>query len=570
MRLLTSLSLPLVLLPALARADAPSGTERVSISTGGDQGNDASGNGFDRKLAISADGRFVAFTSFASNLVAGDTNGHKDVFLRDRLLGTTVRCSVGDGGQQSNGRSDGAAVSDDGRWVAYFSEAANLAAGDGNGVSDVFLFDAQAGTSQLVSSSVFGGAGNSTSSSPTMTEDGHWICFWSGASDLVGSDTNGAGDVFVFDRTTGVTFLASAHTTSGQGNGNSRTPHISRTGKFVTFASYATNFVGGDTNGLQDVFLKDLSNGTIWRVDNGGVGFDGASHVPVVAPGGQYVAYASDATDVVPGDTNGVRDVFLYDRFTAASQRVSVSTAGDQADGPSDDPDISSDGVWVAFESAASNLIPDDTNGWSDVFLRQRQYGWTERISRRNKGGQANSASYFGVVCADGRYTAFLSAASNLVPKDNNGVYDVFVRDRGLSTGELGAEYCDSNLNSSGAVADLAAFGSPAVAQNNLTLVSTGLPTNKLGYFLMSDAQGDVPLFGGGQGDLCLGSPVIRFAGNVLSTGIGDLSFQPDLTNLPAGTVFQPGETWNFQLWFRDKNPIWTSNTSNGLCVEFH
>lgn len=562
--------LAVVHLAAPAPADVPAGTERVSVSSSEDQGDDASGTGFGRKLAISADGRFVAFTSFATNLVPGDTNGEKDVFLRDRLTGETVRASVGHQGQQSDGRSDGAAVSDDGRWVAYFSYATNLAPGDTNGLPDVFLFDALAGTSEPVSRSLFGGFGNSSSETPSLSADGRYVCFWSAASDLTGADTNGAGDVFVFDRVTKQTALVSTLPGGGQGNGNSRTPHISRDGEYVTFASLATNFAGGDTNGAQDVFLKSLSGGQLWRVDGGGAVFDGPSSHPVVAPGGRWVAFASDATDVVPGDTNGLRDVFVFDRFTGQSERVSVATSGAQADGGSDDPDISNDGAWVAFESEATNLIPDDTNGWTDVFLRQRSVGWTERVSRRNKGGQGNFSSYFGVVSGDGRLTAFLSAATNLVPKDTNATSDVFVRDRAMSTGEVGAEYCTSNPNSSGAVAGLAALGSPVVADDDLTLASTDLPANKPGYFLMSDAQGFVPLFGGGQGNLCLASPIVRFSADVLDTGaLGTISFQPQLGNLPQGTVVQPGEAWNFQLWFRDSNPDLTSNTSNAVCVEF-
>ena len=409
--------------------DRQSGTtERVSVDSGGVQGNADSGSGF--RLGISADGRYVAFVSLASNLVAGDANGVEDVFVRDRTSGTTERVSVGVGGVEGDGRSLDCAISSDGRCVAFSSGATNLVAGDTNGRYDVFVRDRQAATTELASVSTGGALGNFDSQDPCISGDGRSVLFYSGASNLVAGDFNGVGDVFIHDRQSGTTEIASA--TSSESNDASQEPAISTDGSCVVFMSNASNIVAGDTNGAADVFVFDRTSGAIERVSVASDGTEaaGESQDPSISADGRYVAFWSYAPNLVAGDTNLASDVFVHDRVSGTTERVSVATGGGQANGDSFRPSISADGRYVAFESDATNLVAGDTNGVYDIFVRDRQNGTTERVSVSTSGTQADNYSIVASISADGRYVAFQSFSTNLVAGDTNGLTDIFLRDR--------------------------------------------------------------------------------------------------------------------------------------------
>ena len=227
-------------------------TELVSVATGGAQGNDTS-----TEASISADARFVAFWSDASNLVGGDTNGVEDVFVRDRQTGTTELVSVATGGTQGNARSRYPSISSDGRFVVFWSDASNLVAGDTNGSADVFVRDRLSGTTERVSLAAGGAQGNADSLGPSISASGRFVAFWSLATNLVAGDTNAWNDVFVRDRQSATTERVSVATGGAQGDFNSYDPSISADGRFVAFESGATNLVAGDTNGSFDVFLRD-------------------------------------------------------------------------------------------------------------------------------------------------------------------------------------------------------------------------------------------------------------------------------------------------------------------------
>src|SRR5437016_5587381 len=257
-------SVTLVLLTALWGWSAGAQTtERVSVTSGGTEGNGAS-----LGSALSADGRFVAFDSAATDLVAGDTNGVSDVFVHDRQTGTTERVSVASDGTQGNGKSGllsfafPPALSGDGRFVAFVSFATNLVAGDTNGATDVFVHDRQASTTERVSVAFYGTQGNDASSSPALSGAGRFVSCPSAATNLVAGDTNGATDVFVHDRQTGTTERVSVASGGTQGNGISAAPALSADGRFVAFHSTATNLVAGDTNGANDVFVHDRQAST--------------------------------------------------------------------------------------------------------------------------------------------------------------------------------------------------------------------------------------------------------------------------------------------------------------------
>ncbi len=420
----------LLAIPAAGEALAAAGiTTRVSVDSSGNEGDSYSG---DTSLSsISGDGRYVAFDSYASNLVAGDTNGYNDVFVHDRQTGLTTRVSVDSAGNEGDAASYSPSISADGRYVAFYSYAANLAAGDNNSSYDVFVHDRQTGQTTRVSVDSAGNEGNASSYNATISADGRYVAFESWASNLVAGDNGDILDVFVHDRQTGQTTRVSVDSAGNQGDGHSFWPSLSADGRYVAFSSYATNLVAGDNNGtLGDVFVHDRQTGQTTRVsvDSAGTQADGESAFPSISADGRYVAFYSYAGNLVAGDNNGVSDVFVHDRQTGQTTRVSVDSAGNEGNGSSYDPSISADGRYVAFDSDATNLVAGDTNGFQENFLHDRQTGQTIRLSVDSAGNEVNAGSWYPSISADGRYVVFPSYASNLVPGDTNGMADVFVR----------------------------------------------------------------------------------------------------------------------------------------------
>jgi Tol biopolymer transport system component len=435
------------------------------------------GNGPSIQPSLSAQGRYVAFVSFASNLVPGDTNGVPDVFVRDRQMGTTERVSVDTPGNQANGTciqptitADGMnihmpdsgnqanngsiepSISADGRYVAFVSFASNLVPGDTNGVPDVFVRDRQMATTKRVSVDSSGNQANGASLLPSISADGRYVAFVSFASNLVPGDTNGVADVFVRDLQMGTTQRVSVDSSGNQVNGPSFQASISGDGSNVAFVSFASNLVQGDTNGVTDVFERNQQTGTTQRVsvDSSGNQANGASLQPSSNTDGSKVAFVSFASNLVPNDTSGVPEVFVHNPQTGTTERVSLDSFGNQANGGSFQPSISADGSTVAFFSLASNLVSGDTNSLGDVFVHALQIGTTRRISVGASGKQGNSASDSPSISADGNTIAFESLASNLVPGDTNGVSDIFVSVPACPPRPpLPANWCDFDANGS-------------------------------------------------------------------------------------------------------------------------
>jgi Tol biopolymer transport system component len=311
-------------------------------------------------------------------------------------LATTERVSIGASGKQGNqmsGRFAGPAIDADGSVVAFDSDATTLVAQDTNGRTDVFVHDRTANTTERVSVDSNGVQGDGTSTRPAVNATGSLVAFDSSATNLVPGDTNQQLDVFVHNRANHRTFRVSVASDGAQGTGSSNSPSIG--GRFVSFISSSPNLVPGDTNGVEDVFVRDLVAGTTERVSVSSTGEQGnsSSTSASISANGRYVAFSSFANNLVPDDTNDAFDVFLHDRVTGLTERVSVSADEVQGDAMSVSPSVSRSGRFVAFYSDATNLVPDDTNGRTDIFVRDRVAGSTERDSVSSDEAQADGSS---------------------------------------------------------------------------------------------------------------------------------------------------------------------------------
>lgn len=384
--------------------------ERASVATDGSQGNSGSWAG-----NASSDGRYVVFHSDATNLVSGATQG--DIFRRDRLTSQAVLVSCDLNGIPGNNLSQQPAISGDGRYVAFSSFASNLIPGDTNNTTDIFVKDLQTGAIEPISVASDGIQGNSGSFGPSISADGRYVAFVSMASNFYLGDSINSWDIFIRDRQTGQT----QHI--GSGGNFDEGPSISADGRHVAFASY----------GVIDVYDRQTGQTHIASVATNGTPADTSSDYPSISWDGRYVAFTSVATNLVVGDTNGVRDVFVHDLQLGITTRASVASSGAEGNGQVADieyPGISSDGRFVAFTSTASNLVTGDFNGVSDTFVRDMVTGQTTRVSVSSGGSEANGASGDSVrvsISSNGKYVVFTSAASNLVTGDSNGFGDVFI-----------------------------------------------------------------------------------------------------------------------------------------------
>ena len=413
----------------LSVAEGSSGavlTARASLSTSGTQGNATS----QFANSVSGDGRYVVFSSGASNLVASDTNNAYDIFIRDRVANTTSRLSIANGGAQGNNGSFNPFMTPNGRYVAFDSLASNLVPEDKGNIRDVFVRDTQTGTTSRVSVATGGAQGKADSYEPSINSTGRYVVFASSANNLVTGDANSAVDIFVRDLQLGTTARVSVATGGTQANGASSRAAISADGRYVAFASFASNLVTGDTNGAQDIFVRDLQTNTTTRVSvaTGGAQANQWSYEPSLSADGRYLAFHSDATNLVTGDTNAQQDIFVRDLQGGTTNRVSVAPGGVEANGGSQQAALSSDGRYLAFESDASNLVAGDANGVSDIFVRDLQSGVTRRASVATDESPANGMSRYPSINDDGTVVAFESAASNLAAGDTNGATDIFTR----------------------------------------------------------------------------------------------------------------------------------------------
>ena len=565
-------------LPSLslcALLSAPAAAQVTELVSGAPAG--AAANGVSGLLALTPDGRFVAFVSAATNLVPGDTNAATDIFVRDRFTGTTERVSVASGGVQADFESDEPAISADGRFVAFSSNATNLVPGDTNSHWDVFVRDRALGTTERVSVTSAGLQPDWHCYAPSISADGRFVTFLSTADDLVPGDTLGYQDVFLRDRTAGTTVRVNVSSAGAEANQSAIHAAISADGSCVVFDSGATNLVTGDTNGFGDVFVRVLASGTTERASVAGA-MTQANHVseePSISADGRYVAFSSYATNYVAGDTNGLSDIYVRDRTAQTTTRASLSSGGVQPDMACWKPRLSPDGRSVAFESQSALLVAADTNNANDIFVRDLDLGVTERVSVSGSGGQGDFSSAECALSVGGRFAAFLSAATNLVANDTNALSDVFVHDRRASgftslcdPGSAGVLACPcsnppagtgrgcENSSASGG-ARLEASGLAYLAQDTLVFTTAGENPTATTLLVQGDALAPAGV-AFGHGVRCAAGALKRL---YLKTAAGGAILAPDLAlgdpsvsarAAQLGDVLQPGAARWYFAYYRD------------------
>ncbi len=394
---------------------APGDLTRVSVDTSGAQGNGRSYQG-----QLSGDGRYVAFASGSSNMVADDTNGVEDVFVKDRQTGETTRVSLASlTAAQTNSDSGGTLdISSDGRYVAFESNSTNLVAVDANGQSDIFVRDRQAGTTTLVSVDSSGNQANDFSENVSISTDGRVVAFMSSATNLVSGDANATVDVFAHDIQTGVTTLVSVSSAGVQGSGSSFSPQISANGRFVVFSSNSNNLVSGDTNGVTDIFVHDLQSGQTTResVNSSGEQILNLAEDPSISGDGRYVAFSSASENLMSEDTLGFEHLYVHDRQTGTTTLASTFSDGYPMQGRSDSSAFSAEGRYIAFShDDRGDSLPDR---W--IYIHDRISGQTVKTTA--------AGPIRPYLSADGRFLAY-DSSNPLVTGDTNGQSDVFVKE---------------------------------------------------------------------------------------------------------------------------------------------
>ncbi|MBL8859917.1 MAG: PD40 domain-containing protein [Planctomycetes bacterium] len=574
------------LAPESASAQA---TSRASLTSLGGEANSFSEHG-----SLSANGRKLAFMSLADNLALGDTNGEFDVFVRDLDTGITTIASVGPLGVNGDGPSGYPAISADGNFVAFESLATNLVPGDTNGKRDVFVRDLVAGVTERVSVSTGGGQSDDVATfwtTPAISSNGRYVAFESQAPNLVAIDTNNLPDVYLRDRLLGTTVRVSEAVQLPpamppppyiESNSSSGRPAMTPDGRFIVYQSAASNLFApsDDTNGVNDVYLRDTLLGTttlVSRSSGGAVG-NGPSGVPSISADGNFIAFDSSATNLVAGDTNGWGDVFLRNRATNTTTRVSVATGGAQGNRLSNGPAISGDGRFIAFRSLATNLILIDANESPDVYVHNRLTGVTRRVSVNSQNLEGNDYSVWPSLSNTGRYIAYYSLASNLVPNDLNQSSDVFIQDQDIASaftpfcfGDGSGTGCpcgnsggpqrgcaNSTVASTGAL--LTGLGNASITVDTVVLTATGVTGPTLFF------QGTGVITGGlgmvfGDGLLCAGGTIVRL-GIAFPIGVTATFPAAPGTLHTTGMVVAPGAR-TYQGWYRDSLDFCTAATFN-------
>ena len=385
--------------------------QRVGLGT-------VQGNGPSTQASTSASGRIVAFVSTANNLVSGD-DANPNIFVFDRVQQSIVRVPIGGTQLLVLG-----IVGQEEQYVLLRSDFL------------IYLFDRRTSSLELISVSNTGEAANEHSDSAAASSDGDWIVFSSFANNIAPNDTDEFADVFLYNRKTRRVESISIAANGVQGNGDSEEPRISNDGRYITFKSDASNLVANDRNGFGDAFVYDRETRSIQRVNvsNSGAESNDFTFAPVVSGNGRYIAFQSDASNLVYGDNVGSSDLFVYDRTTKTTERLSISLpSGKQANVS---PSISEDGQYVVFESLNSVLNPSDPSTTKSVFVYDRfaspssvgsSASQLSLVSKSLTGRVNNGDNQSANISSDGRSIVFESKSSNLVANDTNERSDIFI-----------------------------------------------------------------------------------------------------------------------------------------------
>jgi Tol biopolymer transport system component len=509
----------------------------------------------------------------ATNLVPGDVNGKRDIFVRDRLAQTTRVVSRSTSGAWGNDDAEGGLVSGDGRFVAFSSEAANLVGGDMNSDSDAFIHELATGVTTCVSLALTSvPAGGSYAAD--ISFDGRFVALISASAMLVSGDTNNNYDVFLHDRLNGTTTRVNVDSSGAQANALTSHASMSDDGRYVAFISTANNLVAGDTNGQDDAFVHDCWSGVTIRASVGVAGNQATARTydAALSPNGRFVVFSSNAPNLVPGDGNQTTDVFVRDLQLATTRRVSLDSNGVEANDYSQLPHVASDGSAI-FQSFASNLVPGEIGGYRDVFRYDLLSSAMTRISVTSLGGEANGHSWSSDVSADGRLIAFACYAPNVVPGDTNGKGDIFVY-RLLPSSPT--NYCTSGTTSTGCVPAILASTNPSASALVPCPISVAqVPGNSVGLFFygIDNSSFVAPTWGSGSSVLCVRAPAFRTPLQATngSDGLCDGHIGVDWTAFQGASPDALGHPWVagasafVQAWLRDPPAPKSSSLSNAL-----
>jgi Ca2+-binding RTX toxin-like protein len=419
-----------------------------TVSTGANLAQEPTGGASDLGLyggnVITSDGQKIVFGSSATDLVSGDTNGQGDIFVKDIGTGEIQRISISSDGTQGTGISHDAVISADGRYVAFHTDALNLE-GTYTTAGHVYLYDMNSDTLKLISKDSANAEGDGYSNGMVISDDSKFVAFYSASSNLVASDTNGADDIFLYDIDADSLTRVSTSSLGVQADGASNGGmDISSDGGLVVFSSAATNLIGSDGNGQNDIFIKKIDDGSVSRlsVATGNVeATGGGSHNPDITADGKYVVFDSAATDMVAGDTNTNNDIFRHEISTGTTIRVNTtSAAGEATGGDSWRPTISDDGDFVVFESSATNLVSGVSTG-THVYIKQISTDKIEVLDVPAAGTIGSGNAYQAHISGDGKNILFQSDSTDLVPSDGNGVQDIFMVSNPFLSDSAGADF---------------------------------------------------------------------------------------------------------------------------------
>jgi Tol biopolymer transport system component len=515
--------------------------------------------------AISADGRYVVFTT-------------RNLFVRDRETAETENLTLL---PENGGYCHAPSITPDGRFVTFTTDASTLVIGDTNGTRDVFLVDRLAHTTERVSISSSWRQGDGDSMSADMTPDGRYVVFDSDSANLVPGDDNGIADVFLRDRRTATTERVSISLSGRSPNGPSYLASISADARYVVFLSYATDLVAGATGEFEKVYLRDRLAGTTELVSlnmTGQTHWDTAWHAPSISADGRFVAFSWSVCDMC------LRRLYVRDRAQGVTELVSVSSEGADGNRDSYNPCISADGRYIVFDSDATNLVLGVPPVVGDMYLRDRLNRTTERVSVdwRGRPGNAYSGNWLlsapcrNRVSPDGRFVAFLSYATNLVPSGGSSNGEIYVRDRAhpdhptlCSPGFSGVvdcpcanspssrdRGCDNSSASGGARLEIG--GGEYLSSDSLFFTLSGATADALAVVL----QAVRPNLGGavfGQGVRCVGGTLTslyvtatRRDGSVVVPNFDITSETVHQRAVAAGDPLLPWHTRWYMALYRD------------------